>query len=353
LPDKAIDVIDEAGAYVRLSGSSKRKNIQPKDIEKIVSKMARIPAVSVSTSDKTKLETFEEKLKQVVFGQDTAIKSVATSIKRSRAGLGTPDKPVGSFLFTGPTGVGKTEVARQIAMILGVQFLRFDMSEYMEKHAVARLIGAPPGYIGFDQGGLLTDSIRKHPYSVLLLDEIEKAHPDLFNILLQVLDYATLTDNNGKKSDFRNVIVIMTSNVGTREISSQTIGFGDFQSNSEDKGNKAVQRFFSPEFRNRLDDIITFSFLTVEIMEKVVDKFIAELNQQLAAKRITLKLSGKTRTWLAKKGYDHRFGARPLARLLQTKIKDPLSDRILFGQLEKGGNVFVNIKNDELDFIYK
>ena len=352
LPDKAIDVIDEAGAYVRLSGSPRRTKIHPADIEKIVAKIARIPTRNISTSDKTKLETLEGRLMQVVFGQDNAIKSLVTSIKRSRAGLGIPDKPIGSFLFTGPTGVGKTEVARQVAFLLGVQFLRFDMSEYMEKHAVARLIGAPPGYIGFEQGGLLTDGIRKHPHSVLLLDEIEKAHPDMYNILLQVLDHATLTDNTGKKADFRNVMVMMTSNVGSREMSSQTIGFGDATYDTDSKGKKAIEKFFNPEFRNRLDAIIGFNPLTVEIMERVVDKFITELNGQLAAKKVVLGISAKTRTWLAKKGYDPRYGARPLARLLQTEIKDILSEQILFGGLEKGGNVFVDIVNDKPSFKY-
>ncbi len=352
LPDKAIDVIDEAGAYIRLSGSPRRKTIHPADIEKIVAKMARIPSRNVSTSDKTKLETLEERLTGVVFGQDQAIRSLVTSIKRSRAGLVSPDKPIGSFLFTGPTGVGKTEVARQVAFLLGVQFLRFDMSEYMEKHAVARLIGAPPGYIGFEQGGLLTEGIRKHPHSVLLLDEIEKAHPDMYNILLQVLDHATLTDNTGKKADFRNVMVMMTSNVGSREMSSQTIGFGDSKYDTESKGQKAIERFFNPEFRNRLDAIINFNPLTVDIMERVVDKFIAELNGQLAAKKVELDISKKARTWLAKKGYDPRYGARPLARLLQTEIKDILSEQILFGKLDKGGRVFVDIKDDKPFFEY-
>jgi len=352
LPDKAIDVIDEAGAFVRLSGSSRRTTIHPSDIEKIVAKIARIPTRNISTSDKAKLETLEEQLMQVVFGQDDAIKSLVTSIKRSRAGLCAPDKPIGSFLFTGPTGVGKTEVARQVAFLLGVQFQRFDMSEYMEKHAVARLIGAPPGYIGFEQGGLLTDGIRKHPHSVLLLDEIEKAHPDMYNILLQVLDHATLTDNTGKKADFRNVMVMMTSNVGSREMSSPSIGFGDATYDTESKGKKAVEKFFNPEFRNRLDAIISFNPLTVEIMERVVDKFIAELNGQLAAKRVVLNISAKARTWLAQKGYDPRYGARPLARKLQTEIKDILSEQILFGGLEKGGNVFVDIENDKPSFRY-
>ncbi len=353
LPDKAIDVIDETGAYVRLTGSSRRKNINPADIEKIVAKMAKIPTQSVSTSDKSKLEHLGDTLKGVVFGQDTAIQSMVTAIKRSRAGLGTPGRPVGSFLFTGPTGVGKTEVARQVAANMGVEFLRFDMSEYMEKHAVARLIGAPPGYIGFDQGGLLTDGIRKHPHSVLLLDEIEKAHPDLFNILLQVLDYATLTDNNGKKADFRNVIIIMTSNAGAREMSAQSIGFGNVQYDAESKGKKAAESFFSPEFRNRLDGIVTFSALSVDIMKMIVDKFIREVNLQLAAKKVSLSLSDSARTWLAKKGHDPRYGARPLSRVIQTEIKDQLTDEILFGRLEKGGEVYVDTADEALTFSYR
>jgi len=352
LPDKAIDVMDEAGAFVRLSGSSRRKRISPSDIEKIVAKIARIPAISVTTSDKTKLESLEDSLKQVVFGQDDAIRYLVTSIKRSRAGLASADKPIGSFLFTGPTGVGKTEVARQVAMVLGIKFLRFDMSEYMEKHAVARLIGAPPGYIGFEQGGILTDGIRKHPYSVLLFDEIEKAHPDMFNILLQVLDHATLTDNNGKKADFRKVIIIMASNIGTKEMSVQTIGFGESELGAQSKGKKAVEKYFSPEFRNRLDGIINFNSLTPEIMKKVVDKFMAEINEQLFAKKVFLTLSPGARTWLAKKGHDPNYGARPLDRLLQTEIKDILSDKILFGQLEKGGKVFIDVEDDRLSFIY-
>ena len=352
LPDKAIDVIDEAGAFVRLSNSPKRKKINPKDIEKIVAKMARIPTISVSTPDKLKLETLDKELKQVVFGQDDAIKSLVTSIKRSRAGLETPGRPIGSFLFAGPTGVGKTEVTLQVARILGVHFSRYDMSEYMEKHSVARLIGAPPGYIGFDQGGLLTDEIRKNPYSVLLFDEIEKAHPDMFNILLQVLDHATLTDNNGKKADFRNVIIMMTSNAGTREMSTQSIGFGDKQDDTQDKGKTAIEKFFSPEFRNRLDDIIHFNALTEDIMKKVVDKFMKELKEQLAVKKVSIRLSDGARTWLAKNGHDPRFGARPLGRLIQTKIKDSLSDEILFGRLVKGGEVLVDLENDKLTFSY-
>ncbi|MBU4012648.1 MAG: ATP-dependent Clp protease ATP-binding subunit ClpA [Proteobacteria bacterium] len=352
LPDKAIDVIDEAGAFIKLSGRSRRKNINTKDIEKIVAKIARIPVRSVSTSDKAKLGELEEDLKKVIFGQDDAIKSLVSSIKRSRAGLGTPGKPIGAFLFTGPTGVGKTEVARQIAAILGIELLRFDMSEYMEKHAVARLIGAPPGYVGFDQGGLLTDGIRKHPYSVLLLDEIEKAHQDMFNILLQVFDHATLTDNNGRKSDFRNVIIMMTSNAGAREMSAHSIGFGETDYDTKGKGKKAVEKFFNPEFRNRLDGIISFNSLTVEIMEKIVDKFIAELNEQLAVKKISLSISSKARNWMAKKGHDPLFGARPLSRLIQTEIKDILTDEILFGKLANGGKVFVDIEDCILKIEY-
>jgi ATP-dependent Clp protease ATP-binding subunit ClpA len=350
LPDKAIDVIDEAGAFVRLSGSPRRKKINPTDIEKIVAKMARIPPRSVSTSDRTKLENLESQLKEVVFGQDAAISGLVTAIKRSRAGLGTPGKPIGSFLFAGPTGVGKTEVSRQLALILGVEFIRFDMSEYMEKHAVARLIGAPPGYIGFDQGGLLTEGIRKHPYSVLLMDEIEKAHPDLFNILLQVMDHATLTDNNGRKADFRNVTVIMTSNAGSREMSAQSIGFGDVHKGKESKGMKAVEKFFSPEFRNRLDAIINFQSLNLEIMEMIVDKFMKELNEQLMAKKVSVSITPEVRVWLAKKGYDPTYGARPLSRVIQKDIKDHLSDEILFGRLNKGGVVLVDLEDEKLTF---
>jgi ATP-dependent Clp protease ATP-binding subunit ClpA len=307
----------------------------------------------VSTSDKVKLEKLASHLKQVVFGQDEAIASLATSIKRSRAGLGTPGKPVGSFLFTGPTGVGKTEVALQLSRLLNVEFLRFDMSEYMEKHAVARLIGAPPGYVGFDQGGLLTDGIRKHPHSVLLMDEIEKAHPDVYNILLQVMDHATLTDNNGKKADFRNVILIMTSNAGTREMGNQTIGFGDKTKDTASKGQKAIERFFSPEFRNRLDGTILFHALTVEIMEQIVDKFIDELNDQMAGKKIYVNISDAVRSWLARDGYDPNYGARPLGRVIQKEIKDRLADEILFGKLVKGGVVFVDRNDDGLTFKFE
>ena len=352
LPDKAIDVIDEAGAFIRLSGSTRRKKINPSDIEKIIAKMARVPTQSVSTSDRTKLENLEDGLKEVVFGQDDAISALVTSIKRSRAGLGSPERPVGCFLFAGPTGVGKTEVSLQVARILGVEFMRFDMSEYMEKHAVARLIGAPPGYIGFDQGGLLTDGIRKHPHSVLLMDEIEKAHPDLFNILLQVMDHATLTDNNGRKADFRNVILMMTSNAGSREMSAANIGFGQTHKDAQSKGKKAIEKLFSPEFRNRLDETITFNALNLDIMELIVDKFIAELNQQLAIKKVALTISPAVRTWLAKKGHDPTYGARPLARVIQNEIKDQLSDAILFGDLQNGGLVSLDMTGDKLTFNY-
>ena len=352
LPDKAIDVIDEAGAAIRLSGGAHRTRVHSTDIEKIVSGMARVPVRSVSKNDRQRLEGLERELKQVVFGQDEAIAFLTTAIKRSRAGLGKPEKPIGSFLFTGPTGVGKTEIARQMAAILGVAFIRFDMSEYMEKHAVARLIGAPPGYVGFDQAGLLTDRIRKHPYSVLLLDEIEKAHADVYNILLQVMDHATLTDNNGKEADFRNVILIMTSNVGSREISSQAIGFSGDTGSPAGWGKKAVENFFSPEFRNRLDGVIGFNRLAPAIMEKVVDKFVGQLAVQLEARRITLAVDADARQWLARHGHDPAYGARPLERLIQTAIMDVLADEILFGRLEKGGAVRVGVAGEELSFAY-
>ncbi|HNR12483.1 MAG TPA: ATP-dependent Clp protease ATP-binding subunit ClpA [Thermodesulfobacteriota bacterium] len=345
LPDKAIDVIDEAGAIFKVSPERKRRSaITPKDIEKVVARMAKIPLRSVSSSDKIQLQNLEGELNAKVFGQDEAIKNLVTAIKRSRAGLGLPDKPIGSFLFIGPTGVGKTEVAKQLASVLGINFLRFDMSEYMEKHAVARLIGAPPGYIGFDQGGLLTDAVRKNPYSVLLLDEIEKAHLDIFNILLQIMDHATLTDNNGKKADFRHVVLMMTSNAGAREMSSTQLGFagGEITDKSQE-GKKAVEKLFSPEFRNRLDGIITFHALTPVIMEKIVDKFMAELGAQLAERKVRVILSPEVRTWLAQHGYDPIYGARPLSRLIQTTIKNVLSEEILFGKLLKGGTVTIDL----------
>ncbi len=353
LPDKAIDVVDETGAYLRLKGSGKRKNVSKKDIETIVAKIAKVPVTSVTSTDKANLESLPERLFKVIYGQDDAINTLTTAIKRSRAGLAAPDRPIGSFLFMGPTGVGKTEVAKQLASNMGIEFIRFDMSEYMEKHAVSRLIGAPPGYVGFEQGGILTDSIRKHPHSILLLDEIEKAHMDLYNILLQVMDYATLTDNNGKSADFRNVILIMTSNAGAREMDANNIGFGSQTAQTDAKGLKAVEKTFSPEFRNRLDNIVQFNHLSKQVMEMIVDKNMRELKTMLKTKGIFLTYSPKARTHLALKGYDPKFGARPLARLIQTTIKDKLTDEILFGKLEKGGKLSIGLKNDELTFIIK
>ncbi len=350
LPDKAIDVIDETGAYLRLRGKGKRKIVSPKDIEKIVAKIAKVPVSSVTSKDKTSLASLPKRMLKVIFGQDDALKTLTTSIKRSRAGLALPDHPIGSFLFTGPTGVGKTEVAKQLAYNMGIQFLRFDMSEYMEKHAISRLIGAPPGYVGFEQGGILTDNIRKHPHCVLLLDEIEKAHMDLYNILLQVMDYATLTDNNGKSADFRNVVLIMTSNAGARQMSANAIGFGFQSANVDSKGLKAVEKVFSPEFRNRLDNIIQFNHLSVKIMEKIVDKNMKELKTMLKDKQITLSYSKRVRSYLAKQGYDPKFGARPLSRIIQTQIKDKLTDEILFGKLSKGGKISIGLRNEKLKF---
>ncbi|MBI5844223.1 MAG: ATP-dependent Clp protease ATP-binding subunit ClpA [Deltaproteobacteria bacterium] len=341
LPDKAIDVLDEAGASVVLSGR-KKPVVRTRDVEEVVARMAKIPARSVSSSDKQRLAALEESLKSVVFGQDEALSALATAIKRSRAGLCDPKRPVGSFLFVGPTGVGKTEAAVRLAETLGIAFLRFDMSEYMEKHTVSRLIGAPPGYVGFDQGGLLTDSVTKNPHCVLLLDEMEKAHPDVYNILLQVMDHASLTDHNGKKADFRNVILIMTSNAGAREMDSATIGFSG-GTDAAHKGKKAVEKVFSPEFRNRLDSIIGFSPLSLPVMEMIVDKAMGELSGQLAARKVTAVLSPEARARLAKDGHDPKFGARPLARLIQSVIKDPLADAMLFGQLQKGGVVFIGL----------
>jgi ATP-dependent Clp protease ATP-binding subunit ClpA len=353
LPDKAIDVIDEAGAVLKLSPSAGGKNIVgTKEIEKIVAKMARIPSRTVSTSDMDKLKALEDGLTRMVFGQDEAIHSLCAAIKRTRAGLGAPERPIGSFLFAGPTGVGKTEVSKQMSSVLGVKFIRFEMSEYMEKHTVARLIGAPPGYVGFDQAGLLTDAIRKNPYSVLLLDEIEKAHPDIFSILLQVMDYATLTDNNGKKADFRNVILIMTSNAGAKDIVKDVIGFGDRSGDARSKSKEAITRLFSPEFRNRLDGIITFNALTEGIMRQVVAKFVDELRVQLVQKKVRITLSDDAAGWLASRGYDTLNGARPLARLIQAEIKDVLSDEVLFGRLKKGGSVHIGLKKEKLSFEY-
>ncbi|MCI0486275.1 MAG: ATP-dependent Clp protease ATP-binding subunit ClpA [Blastocatellia bacterium] len=347
LPDKAIDVVDEAGAAVKLLPPNKRpKTIQPKDIEIVVARMAKIPTKTVSVSDKDRLHNLESDLRSVIFGQDHAITQMVNAIKLSRSGLGHPDKPIGSFLFSGPTGVGKTELSKQLALSLGVEFLRFDMSEYMEKHTVSRLIGAPPGYVGFDQGGLLTDAINRTPYAVLVLDEIEKAHPDIFSILLQVMDHATLTDNNGKKADFRNVILIMTTNAGGREVSAEAIGFSKGSTGSKGKG--AIERTFSPEFRNRLDGWIAFDALSAEAVERVVDKLMGELRAQIEEKKVHIELSAPARAWLAEHGYDKLFGARPMARLIQSKIKAPIAEEILFGKLQRGGQVLIDEKDGEL-----
>ncbi len=350
LPDKAIDVLDEVGAAFRLSGGKRKTRIiNVRDVENIVAKMARIPAKNISGSDVEQLKGLEGTLKLLIFGQDPAIDAVVTAVKRSRAGLKDPLRPTGSFLFAGPTGVGKTEVAKQLANSLGVHFERFDMSEYMEKHAVARLIGAPPGYVGFDQGGLLTDAVRKHPYSVLLLDEIEKAHPDIFSILLQVMDHATLTDNSGRKADFRNVIIIMTTNAGAREMSGQAIGFG---TSKKGQNTKAIKEMFSPEFRNRLDGSISFAHLELDVVEKIVDKLILELSAQLVERKVTIKLDASARKWLATEGFDPDFGARPLKRLIATEIGDVLSEEILFGQLTKGGEAKISRNKDGFTFSY-
>lgn len=342
LPDKAIDVLDESGAAQRLLPKSRQKKVIGKsDIENVVSKMARIPPQSVSSDDRNKLATLDRDLKTVVFGQDAAITALASAIKMSRSGLGKPDKPIGSFLFSGPTGVGKTEVAKQLAFILGVELIRFDMSEYMERHAVSRLIGAPPGYVGFDQGGLLTEAVNKQPHSVLLLDEIEKAHPDIFNILLQVMDHGVLTDNNGRKSDFRNVVIIMTTNAGAELLNRRSIGFADSRQSGDEMAE--IKRMFSPEFRNRLDAIIPFDALSQDIIMRVVDKFLIELEHQLQAKRVEATFTDALRQHLAKKGFDPVMGARPMQRLIQDVIRRALADELLFGRLASGGSVYVDI----------
>jgi ATP-dependent Clp protease ATP-binding subunit ClpA len=410
LPDSAIDILDEAGAMLRLQvstsaatapaageqpadappateaagewqpGSSTapppappasdtaapRSVVTPVEVERIVGRMARIPDKQASASDKERLRTLEESLRRVVFGQDEAVHIVTGAIKRSRAGLSQPDRPAGCFLFTGPTGVGKTELAKQLAIHLGNEFLRYDMSEYMEKHAVSRLIGAPPGYVGFEQGGLLVDAVRTHPYSVVLLDEIEKAHPDIFNILLQVMDHATLTDNNGRRADFRQVVVIMTSNAGSREMSAGAIGFAPSGLTSEfgealdlrgqqarNRARSAIERMFSPEFRNRLDAIVNFAPLSPSVMETIVEKFVLQLESQLAERKIAITLEPAARTWLAVRGYDAVYGARPLARVVQTEVRDPLTDEILFGRLEQGGTVSIDLDADRLTFSFE
>ncbi len=389
LPDSAIDLIDETGAVARLAADASPANlanpanlappenlanpanpenlanpanpvnlanpvvVDAPDIERVVARIARIPARQSSSSDKERLRGLEDALKNVVFGQAEAVHLVAQAIKRSRAGLAAPDRPAGCFLFTGPTGVGKTELAKQLALQLGNEFTRFDMSEYIEKHAVARLIGAPPGYVGFEQGGQLVDAVRTHPYSVVLLDEIEKAHPDIFNILLQVMDHAALTDNTGRKADFRNVVLVLTSNAGSREMSQRTMGF--FEGTPSDMASRsklAIERVFNPEFRNRLDAIVTFGSLNPEVMEQIVDKFILQLEQQLAERKVAITLRPEARAWLAVRGYDPRFGARPLGRVIQREVRDPLTDQILFGALEHGGTVTIGVDNERLTFAY-
>lgn len=349
LPDKAIDVIDEVGASrMLLPENKRRKTVTLKDVEEIVAKIARIPPKSVSSDDKETLRTLERDLKSMVFGQDKAIEALSAAIKLARAGLRDPEKPIGNYLFSGPTGVGKTEVAKQLAKTLGIELIRFDMSEYMERHSISRLIGAPPGYVGFDQGGLLTDSIDQHPHAVLLLDEIEKAHQELYNILLQVMDHGKLTDHNGKTVDFRNVILIMTTNAGAADMAKPGIGFGQQVRKGEDE--EAVKRLFTPEFRNRLDAVVPFSGLTQEIVGNVVEKFVMQLEAQLADRNVTIELSSAAKEWLAEKGYDPLYGARPLARVIQEHVKKPLAEELLFGKLVKGGSVKVGMKDGELTF---
>jgi ATP-dependent Clp protease ATP-binding subunit ClpA len=351
LPDKAIDVIDEVGAsQMLLPEGKRRKTIGIKDVEAIVAKIARIPPKSVSHDDKEMLKNLVRDLKTVVFGQDKAISALTAAIKLARAGLREPEKPIGSYLFSGPTGVGKTEVARQLARSIGVELVRFDMSEYMERHSISRLIGAPPGYVGFDQGGLLTDAVDQHPHVVLLLDEIEKAHPDLFNVLLQVMDYGKLTDHNGKRVDFRNVILIMTTNAGAADLAKPAIGFERSERIGDDQ--EAITKLFTPEFRNRLDAIISFAHLGPETISKVVDKFIMQLEAQLADRNVTVELSDEARNWLAAKGYDKMFGARPLSRIIQEYVKKPLAEELLFGKLAKGGIVRIVVQDGELGFEY-
>ncbi|MDX9740867.1 MAG: ATP-dependent Clp protease ATP-binding subunit ClpA [Gammaproteobacteria bacterium] len=349
LPDKAIDVIDEAGAYQHLLAPSKRKKtIGVKDVEAIVAKIARIPSKTVSHSDKDKLRTLERDLQMVIYGQNEAIEALAGAIKMARSGLGNTERPIGSFLLAGPTGVGKTEVSRQLANILGIELIRFDMSEYMERHTVSRLIGAPPGYVGFDQGGLLTEAVNRHPHAVLLLDEIEKAHPDVYNLLLQVMDHGTLTDNNGRKADFRNVILVMSTNAGAEQLSRSSIGFSQ-QDHSTD-AMETIKRMFSPEFRNRLDAIVQFRALSPEVVSKVVDKFLIELEAQLEERKVSLQVDEAARAWLAERGFDARMGARPMARTIQDYIKKPLAEELLFGRLVKGGVVRVALRGDSLSF---
>ncbi len=360
LPDSAIDVIDEAGAALRLDQppvEGETRLVDVEQVERVVARMARIPEKQATASDKERLRSLEESLGRVVFGQEEAVHMVTAAIKRARAGLAQPERPAGCFLFTGPTGVGKTELAKQLALHLGNEFVRYDMSEYMEKHAVARLIGAPPGYVGFEQGGLLVDAVRTHPYAVLLLDEIEKAHPDFFNILLQVMDHATLTDNTGRKADFRQVVLIMTSNAGSREMSRGGIGFqsdeGGRQNDTRRRGQQALEKLFSPEFRNRLDAIVSFKALTSEVMETIVEKFVLQLEAQLSERRVAITLTPEARAFLAKKGYDPVFGARPLARVIQKEVRDVLTDEILFGRLEHGGTATIGLDGEALAFSFE
>jgi ATP-dependent Clp protease ATP-binding subunit ClpA len=345
-------VIDEVGASrMLLPENKRRKTVTLKDVEEIVAKIARIPPKSVSSDDKETLRTLERDLKSMVFGQDNAIEALSAAIKLARAGLRDPEKPIGNYLFSGPTGVGKTEVARQLAKTLGIELIRFDMSEYMERHSISRLIGAPPGYVGFDQGGLLTDGIDQHPHAVLLLDEIEKAHQELYNILLQVMDHGKLTDHNGKTVDFRNVILIMTTNAGASDMAKPGIGFGNQVRKGEDE--EAVKRLFTPEFRNRLDAVVPFAALSAEIVGSVVEKFVMQLEAQLADRNVTIELSSGAKEWLAEKGYDPLYGARPLARVIQEYVKKPLAEELLFGKLSKGGSVKVGIKDGALTFEFQ
>jgi ATP-dependent Clp protease ATP-binding subunit ClpA len=347
LPDKAIDVLDEAGAHQKLlPAASRAERIGPSEVEQIVAKMARVPVQTVSSDDKRALAVLDAELRRVIFGQETAIDEVASAIKLSRSGLRSPDKPIANFLFAGPTGVGKTELARQLSRILGIEFIRFDMSEYMEKHAVSRLIGAPPGYVGYEEGGLLIDAIRKTPHAVLLLDEIEKAHPDMFSILLQVMDHATLTDSHGRKADFRHVILIMTTNAGARDLSDRRMGFGEAGVGTSSRG--ALERAFTPEFRNRLDATVTFGALGAAEIEQVVDKQIDELRAMVAPKGVTIEVDPAARAWLAAKGFDRSFGARPMGRLIERVVKKPLSEALLFGTLGNGGLVRLAVENGEI-----
>ena len=352
LPDKAIDIIDEAGARTRLVPENERKTkIGIKEIESVIAKVARIPPKSISRDDEKALKSLPMDLKRMVFGQDDAIDKVASAVKLARAGLREPNKPIGSYLFAGPTGVGKTEVAKQLALTQGLELLRFDMSEYMERHTVSRLIGAPPGYVGYDQGGLLTDQVNQNPHSILLLDEIEKAHPDIYNILLQVMDNGFLTDANGRKVDFRNVIIIMTTNAGAADAAKAEIGFG--RGLKDDEQQSAIKRRFTPEFRNRLDAIVSFAALTPEDIAKVVDKFVIQLEAQLSERKIEFELSKGANLWLANKGYDKRYGARPLGRAIQEYIKKPLADEILFGKLKTGGLVKVGVDRKKENLTFK